>query len=90
MDASKGCYIYYFQHKAKHYCLDATEDSGRYGRLLNHSRVKPNCITKVIEVMNSPRLILVAKQDIAAGKELLFDYGDRSKASLKAHSWLAL
>ena len=82
MDASKGCYMYYFQHKAKHYCLDATEGSGRYGRLLNHSRVHPNCITKVVEVMNSPRLIPIAKQDIAAGTELLFEQSQLESSSL--------
>ena len=37
-----------------------------------------------------PRLILVAKQTISPGEELLYDYGDRSKESLKAHPWLAL
>jgi len=90
MDTSKGCYMYYFQHKSKQYCVDATAESGRYGRLLNHSRVNPNCVTKVVDLKNTPRLILVAKYDIKAGTELLFDYGDRSKESLAAHPWLAL
>jgi len=90
MDASKGCYMYYFKHKGKQYCIDGTEESGRYGRLLNHSRVTPNCITKVVMIKDVPRLILVAKQSISPGEELLYDYGDRSKESLKAHPWLAL
>jgi len=90
MDTSKGCYMYYFKHKGKQYCVDATGESGRYGRLLNHSRISPNCVTKVVALAETPRLILVAKQDIGAGTELLFDYGDRSKESLKAHPWLAL
>jgi len=90
MDASKGCYMYYFKHKGKQYCIDATSESGRYGRLVNHSRVSPNCVTKVIMMEDIPRLILVAKHHIEAGTELLYDYGDRSKESLKAHPWLAL
>jgi len=90
LDASKGCYMYYFKHKGKQYCIDGTEESGRYGRLLNHSRVSPNCITKVVMIKEVPRLILVAKQTISPGEELLYDYGDRSKESLKAHPWLAL
>lgn len=90
MDTSKGCYMYYFKHKGKQYCIDATGESGRYGRLLNHSRVSPNCMTKVIMLGDTPRLILVAKSDIVAGTELLYDYGDRSKESLKAHPWLSL
>lgn len=90
LDTSKGCYMYYFKHKGKQYCIDATGESGRFGRLLNHSRVSPNCVTKVVMLGETPRLILVARQDIEAGVELLYDYGDRSKESLKAHPWLAL
>lgn len=90
LDASKGCYMYYFKHKGKQYCIDATSESGRYGRLVNHSRITPNCVTKVVMVSEVPRLILVAKHSISPGEELLYDYGDRSKESLKAHPWLAL
>ena len=72
------------------FSIDGTEESGRYGRLLNHSRVSPNCITKVVTMKEVPRLIIVAKQTISPGEELLYDYGDRSKESLKAHPWLAL
>jgi len=90
MDVSKGCYMYYFKHKGKQYCIDATGESGRYGRLLNHSTKNPNCATKVVMLGETPRLILVAKQDIEPETELLYDYGDRSKESLKAHPWLAL
>jgi histone-lysine N-methyltransferase SETD8 len=89
MDTSKGCYMYYFKHKGKQYCIDATGESGRYGRLLNHSTKAPNCATKVVMLGDTPRLILVAKQDISEDTELLYDYGDRSKESLKAHPWLA-
>ena len=57
--------------------IDATSESGRYGRLLNHSKITPNCVTKVVMLGDIPRLILVAKNDIVAGTELLYDYGDR-------------
>lgn len=90
LDSSKGCYMYYFKHKGNQYCIDATGESGRYGRLLNHSTKNPNCATKVVMIGETPRLILVAKQDIEVETELLYDYGDRSKESLKAHPWLAL
>ncbi|XP_064613076.1 N-lysine methyltransferase KMT5A-like [Liolophura sinensis] len=82
-----GCYMYYFTHKNKNYCVDATLESGRLGRLLNHSK-KGNCHTKLTEVKGTPRLILVASRDIQSGEELLYDYGDRSKSSLEAHPWL--
>ena len=57
---------------------------------MNHSRISPNCVTKVVMVAEVPRLILVAKHSINPGEELLYDYGDRSKESLIAHPWLTL
>ena len=72
------------------FSIDATAESGRLGRLVNHSRLAPNCQTKVVMVRDVPRLILIAKTDIEPGTELLYDYGDRSKESLKAHPWLGL
>ena len=36
-DPMKGSYMYFFEHKGKPYCVDATYESGRYGRLVNHS-----------------------------------------------------
>lgn len=90
MDVRKGCYMYYFKHQGKQYCVDATEETGRFGRLLNHSCKHPNLITKVLMVDDSPKLYLVAKHDFSAGTELVYDYGDRDKATIKAHPWLAL
>jgi len=89
-NAAMGCYMYYFKHSDKQYCIDATAESGRLGRLLNHSMRNPNCQTKVVMVRDTPRLILIAKTDIEPGTELLYDYGDRNKESLEAHPWLAL
>ncbi|KAK3589796.1 hypothetical protein CHS0354_015799 [Potamilus streckersoni] len=83
-----GCYMYYFSFKNKNYCVDATAESGRLGRLLNHSKTAANCQTKLVEVNGQPRLILVALKDITKGEELLYDYGDRSKSSVEAHPWL--
>ena len=71
------------------FSIDATIETGRYGRLVNHSRQTPNLMTKVIMNGKSPRLILVAKHDIEPGTELLYDYGDRSEESLAAFPWLA-
>ena len=45
---------------------------------------------QVVMLGNTPRLILVAKHDIEEETELLYDYGDRSKQSVKDHPWLLL
>jgi [histone H4]-lysine20 N-methyltransferase SETD8 len=87
---AKNFYQYYFSFKNQKMCVDAQVDSGRIGRLFNHSKNSPNCIAKLIEIENSPRIVLFALKDISKGAELLFDYGDRRKASILAHPWLAL
>jgi len=89
-DVTKGCYMYYFKYQDAQYCVDGTAESGRLGRLLNHSCVQPNLLTKVVSLDDQPRLILVAKHDIAQGTELVYDYGDRDKETIKAHPWLQL
>lgn len=98
-DPDKGCYMYYFCYLNKTYCVDATAESGRLGRLLNHSKMG-NCRTKLHLVCcgeggspergrgGVPRLILVAARNIGLGEELMYDYGDRSREALNAHPWL--
>uniref|UniRef100_A0A8C9LMU8 N-lysine methyltransferase KMT5A n=1 Tax=Piliocolobus tephrosceles TaxID=591936 RepID=A0A8C9LMU8_9PRIM len=86
-DPSTGCYMYYFQYLSKIYCVDATRETNRLGRLINHSKCG-NCQTKLHDIDGVPHLILIASRDIVAGEELLYDYGDCSKASTEAHPWL--
>ncbi|XP_026876526.1 N-lysine methyltransferase KMT5A-A [Electrophorus electricus] len=86
-DPATGCYMYYFQYLSKTYCVDATKETDRKGRLINHSK-NGNCQTKLHDINGIPHLILVASRDIEEGEELLYDYGDRSKASIAAHPWL--
>ncbi|XP_037633682.1 lysine methyltransferase 5Ab [Sebastes umbrosus] len=87
LDPQKGCYMYYFQYQTKTYCVDATEETSRLGRLINHSKAG-NCQTRLHAIDGTPHLILVASRDIDSEEELLYDYGDRSKASVLAHPWL--
>ena len=67
--------------------MDATRETTRLGRLINHSKAG-NCQTRLHDIDGKPHLILVAARDVDAEEELLYDYGDRSKASLSAHPWL--
>ncbi len=69
--------------------MDATSESGKLGRLINHSRAG-NCQPKVVEIKNVPYLVLVASCSVEDGEELLYDYGDRSKSSIESHPWLVL
>ena len=83
-----GSYMYFFEHNGKKYCIDATAESERIGRLINHSRISPNCMTKVAEVNNVPRLYFSAMKSISEGDEILYDYKDRSKEATTANPWL--
>lgn len=87
-DDNTGCYMYYFKHKNVQHCIDATAESGKLGRLVNHSR-NGNLMTKTVSMNNRPHLVLIAKEDIAEGVEVTYDYGDRSKEALQHHPWLA-
>lgn len=88
-DPTIGCYMYFFEYKTKLYCIDATAETGRLGRLLNHSKTDGNCRTQLFEINSKPHLILVAARDINAGEEMLYDYGDRNKTAIESHPWLA-
>lgn len=87
-DPNVGCYMFYFSHSGVRYCIDATEENGRMGRLVNHSKNNYNCQMKVIKIGGRPYLMLTASRNIFKGEEILYDYGDRSKGSLLCHSWL--
>ena len=68
--------------------VDATKETDRLGRLLNHSKTNGNVTTQLFPIKGTPHLILVAARDIEANEELLYDYGDRSKSSVESHPWL--
>ncbi|XP_076644253.1 SET domain containing 8 isoform X2 [Halictus rubicundus] len=88
-DQTTGCYMYYFQHRNHQYCVDATAETDKLGRLVNHSR-NGNLVARVIEVGSTPHLVLTAKENIPSGIEVTYDYGDRSREAIRYHPWLAL
>ena len=61
-DPTKSSYMYFFGFKRNKFCVDMTEDTGRYARLVNHSKKDPNCAIKEVNWENSPRLTLFAKK----------------------------
>lgn len=84
-----GCYMYYFKFKNKQFCVDATKETNRLGRLVNHSK-KGNLKTQPFFIKECPHLVLLAGRDIEPGEELSYDYGDRRKDAVESHPWLAL
>ncbi|KAI1721150.1 SET domain-containing protein [Ditylenchus destructor] len=87
-DCKIGSYMYFFKHHDQHYCVDATDETPYKGRLINHSVLKPNLKTKVVDFGKSFHLVLIAKRDIDEGEELLYDYGDRTACTVAKNPWL--
>lgn len=84
----KGSYMFYFNWNNKCYCLDATEPTNRLGRLVNHSRKRPNAKMEIFPHNNKPYIMLTAIRDIEPNEEILYDYGERNKEVIKANPWL--
>lgn len=84
-----GSFILKFHHNNQATYIDATEETGRLGRLLNHSLVDQNCVPKKIIVANQPRVVFLATKKILAGQEILYDYGERRKHTIKQFPWLS-
>lgn len=68
--------------------IDATEEDGSFGRLINHSRLKPNVKVKIVASDTRPYLCMFAATSIESGQELLYDYGERSKTTIENFAWL--
>ena len=85
-----NCCMYSFEFANKKYCIDATPVSRKLGRLVNHSKMNPNCKVKIVDVRGVPHLVLFSIRDIEIGEEILYDYGDRNKDSIKAHPFLLM
>ena len=76
-------YMYFFEHNKVKYCIDATKETASYGygRLFNHSFLRPNMFMKKLVINDDPRLALFTLRDINRGEELVYDYGDRRQDS---------
>ena len=71
------------------FSIDATQDNGRIGRLINHSRDSANSVVRSVKIGEIARLCLFANQDISAGEEITYDYNDRRQEVVKSFPWLA-
>jgi len=56
--------------------IDASDEDGSFGRLVNDDHISPNTKMKKIIVDHVPRLCLIATQQINPGDEIAYDYGD--------------
>lgn len=85
---SEDSFLYFFTFDSRRLCIDATVDDGTWGRLVNHSRIRPNCHMISLRVDKTPVLVLVAKRDIVPGEELLYDYGESRPEKILECDWI--
>eukprot|EP00794_Sanderia_malayensis_P014323 gene14323-15812_t len=83
-----GCYSYFFQFKNKKYCVDATKESERLGRLLNHSKTDSNeqCFLKPI----SAQLGLISQSECFVLDKNMDWRNNRGDQSSEANSIISL
>lgn len=85
---SADSFLYFFSFDSQRFCIDATVDDGTWGRLVNHSRLRPNCRVISLRVKKTPVLALVALRDIVPGEELLYDYGESRPEKTLESDWI--
>ena len=82
-------YLYFFTYGGQKMCVDATADDNlSKGRLINHSRLQPNCKTKLVVVEKAPHLLFVTTRDLVTGEEIFYDYGETDSEAIKHNPWL--
>lgn len=84
----EGCFLLFFSFHGKELCIDATKEDETFGRLLNHSRKRPNLVPQAAMIDGVPGVAFKAKHDIKEGEELLYDYAETRKEVLKFNPWL--
>ena len=82
---SLGSFMFYFDKFE--WCLDATIDDGRFGRLINHSYLRPNLKPSKHVHHNKARIMFKAIADIECNSELLYNYGETCAAVIATLPW---
>ncbi|TNN51936.1 Histone-lysine N-methyltransferase pr-set7 [Liparis tanakae] len=58
--------------------VDASNEDGALGRLVNDDHISPNCEIKTMVYEGKPHLCLFAATEISPGEEITYNYGDCS------------
>lgn len=83
-----SCFLFFFRHQEKSWCIDASRENFTFGRLFNHSRVSPNLKPVARMIGRTPIIEFIAKKDIPRGDELLWNYGEVDRDVLSQNPWL--
>ncbi|KAM8916860.1 N-lysine methyltransferase KMT5A-A-like [Spinachia spinachia] len=70
-------FMFDFYCRKKAWCVDAAQEDGSLGRLVNDDLYNPNCKMKKVIGDGKPHLFLFALRDIAPGEEITYEYGGK-------------
>ena len=84
---NQGSYILFFKFKGKNMAIDASAETGEFGRLMNHS-ITPNVKAHTVEFEERPRVVFKALRDIRIAEELCWNYGETRSNVIRELPWL--
>lgn len=70
-----------------HFSIDATQEDGSLGRLINHD-IPGNVYPKLVNEKNEPKIRFFARATINKGDQIFYDYGEKRPNILEKHPWL--
>ncbi|XP_041966751.1 uncharacterized protein LOC121724336 isoform X6 [Alosa sapidissima] len=68
-------FLFDFYWQERLWCIDAAQEDGSLGRLVNDENIRPNCKMKKLIVEGKPHLCLFALRNIIPGEEITYNYG---------------
>ncbi|XP_056604919.1 histone-lysine N-methyltransferase set-1-like [Triplophysa dalaica] len=74
----QGNYLFDFTWNGRHYCIDASNEDGSLGRLVNDDHINPNCKVKTVVFKEKPHLCLFSIRDLFPDEDITYNYGDSS------------
>ncbi|XP_026030107.1 histone-lysine N-methyltransferase set-1-like [Astatotilapia calliptera] len=69
-------FMFEFKFDGKLWCVDASQEDGSLGRLVNDNHISPSAKMKILNINGKPHLCLFASRDISPGEEIDYNYGD--------------
>ncbi|XP_046367755.2 N-lysine methyltransferase KMT5A-like [Haliotis rufescens] len=74
-DIDDNTYTFQIIHRSTRFWVDASDEDGSYGRLINDEWRIPNIRSRTIFVDGEPHVSFFALRSIIAGEEIHYDYG---------------
>lgn len=74
LESHRNCYNFQFRGAKGWYVINGEYEDLSFGRLINHSKLHPNCKAILKTIDCRVLVFIVTTKDIIAGQELLFDY----------------